>query len=59
MTRLTEPPLRYQLADLNLGLDLMHVTEATAMAAGRWAGRGEKERGDQAAVDAMPEWHRG
>jgi fructose-1,6-bisphosphatase II len=29
------------------------VTEAAAMAAGRWVGRGEKEAGDQAAVDAM------
>jgi fructose-1,6-bisphosphatase II len=53
MTQLPEPPLRYQLPDHNLGLDLMRVTEAAAMAAGRWAGRGEKERGDQAAVDAM------
>ena len=31
----------------------MRVTEAAAMAAGRWVGRGEKESGDQAAVDAM------
>jgi fructose-1,6-bisphosphatase II len=43
----------YQLPDHNLGLDLMRVTEAAAMAAGRWAGRGNKESGDQAAVDAM------
>ena len=54
MTQLPEsPPMRYQLPDVNLGLDLMRVTEAAAMAAGRWAGRGEKEHGDQAAVDAM------
>jgi fructose-1,6-bisphosphatase II len=53
MTRLPEPPLRYQFPDHNLGLDLTRVTEAAAMAAGRWAGRGEKERGDRAAVDAM------
>jgi fructose-1,6-bisphosphatase II len=53
MTQLPETPVRYQLPDLNLGLDLMRVTEAAAMAAGRWAGRGEKESGDQAAVDAM------
>src|ERR671933_843470 len=45
----------YQLPDHNLGLDLMRVTEAAAMAAGRWAGRGDKESGDQAAVDAMRE----
>ncbi|QZY29593.1 class II fructose-bisphosphatase [Nocardioides coralli] len=43
----------YQLPDRNLGLDLMRATEAAAMAAGRWAGLGEKERGDGAAVDAM------
>jgi len=43
----------YQLPDRNLGLDLMRVTEAAAMAAGRWAGRGDKESGDAAAVDQM------
>ena len=48
-----ERPVRYQIPDLNLGLDLMRITEAAAMAAGRWAGRGDKERGDRAAVDAM------
>jgi fructose-1,6-bisphosphatase II len=47
--------VRYQLPDRNLGLDLMRVTEAAAMAAGRWAGRGDKEGGDGAAVDAMRE----
>jgi fructose-1,6-bisphosphatase II len=44
---------RWQLRDRNLGLELMRATEAAALAAGRWAGRGEKESGDQAAVDAM------
>jgi fructose-1,6-bisphosphatase II len=39
--------------DRNLALDLVRVTEAAAMAAGRWVGRGEKEEGDGAAVDAM------
>ncbi len=39
--------------DRNLALDLVRVTEAAAMAAGRWVGRGDKEGGDQAAVDAM------
>jgi fructose-1,6-bisphosphatase II len=39
--------------DRNLALDLVRVTEAAAMAAGRWVGRGEKEGGDGAAVDAM------
>ncbi len=37
----------------NLALDLVRVTEAAAMAAGRFMGRGDKESGDQAAVDAM------
>ena len=39
--------------DRNLALELVRVTEAAAMAAGRWVGRGEKNRGDGAAVDAM------
>ena len=29
------------------------MTEAAALAAGRWVGRGDKEAADQAAVDAM------
>ena len=39
--------------DRNLALELVRVTEAAAMAAGRWIGRGDKESADQAAVDAM------
>ena len=39
--------------DRNLALELVRVTEAGALAAGRWVGRGEKESADQAAVDAM------
>jgi fructose-1,6-bisphosphatase II len=39
--------------DRNLALELVRVTEAAAMAAGRWVGRGDKESADQAAVDAM------
>jgi len=39
--------------DRNLALELVRVTEAAALAAARWAGRGEKEAADQAAVDAM------
>jgi fructose-1,6-bisphosphatase II len=39
--------------DRNLAMELVRVTEAAAMAAGRWAGRGEKASADQAAVDAM------
>ncbi|HEX2026390.1 MAG TPA: class II fructose-bisphosphatase [Nitriliruptorales bacterium] len=37
----------------NLALELVRVTEAAALAAARWQGRGDKEAGDQAAVDAM------
>jgi len=39
--------------DRNLALELVRVTEAAAMAAGRWVGRGNKNGGDGAAVDAM------
>jgi fructose-1,6-bisphosphatase II len=39
--------------DRNLALELARVTEAGALSAGRWMGRGDKEAGDQAAVDAM------
>ncbi|HHB90915.1 MAG TPA: class II fructose-bisphosphatase [Anaerolineae bacterium] len=41
------------LPDRNLAFDLARVTEAAALAAGRWVGRGDKEAADQAAVDAM------
>jgi fructose-1,6-bisphosphatase II len=37
----------------NLALELVRVTEAAALAAGRFMGRGDKEGGDRAAVDAM------
>jgi fructose-1,6-bisphosphatase II len=39
--------------DRNLALDLVRVTEAAALAGARWVGRGDKNGGDQAAVDAM------
>jgi fructose-1,6-bisphosphatase II len=39
--------------DRNLALELVRVTEAAALAAGRWVGRGDKNAADQAAVDAM------
>jgi fructose-1,6-bisphosphatase II len=39
--------------DRNLAMELVRVTEAAAMAAGKWIGRGDKEAADQAAVDAM------
>jgi fructose-1,6-bisphosphatase II len=37
----------------NLALELVRVTEAAALAAGRFMGRGDKEAADQAAVNAM------
>ncbi len=39
--------------DRNLALELVRVTEAAALAAGRFMGRNDKEGGDKAAVDAM------
>src|SRR5205807_10279345 len=45
-------PVR-EAPDRNLALELVRVTEAAAMAAGRWVGRGDKIGGDGAAVDAM------
>ena len=42
-----------QAPDRNLALELVRVTEAAAMGAGRWIGRGDKNAADQAAVDAM------
>lgn len=44
---MTKEPDRY------LGLELVRVTEAAAIAASRWVGRGDKNRADKAAVDAM------
>ena len=46
-TRQTECP------DRNLAMELVRVTEAAALASGRWVGRGMKNEGDGAAVDAM------
>jgi fructose-1,6-bisphosphatase II len=56
MTTTTEPrskERRPEEPDRNLALELVRVTEAAAMAAGRWVGRGDKNGGDGAAVDAM------
>ena len=41
------------LPDRNLALELVRVTEAAALAAGRWVGRGDKNLADNAAVEAM------
>ncbi len=46
-TTLREAPVR------NLAMDLVRVTEAAALASARWLGKGAKEDGDAAAVDAM------
>jgi fructose-1,6-bisphosphatase II len=42
-----------QNPDRNLAMELVRVTEAAALAAGRWLGRGDKNGADGAAVDAM------
>jgi len=39
--------------DRNLALELVRVTEAAAMAAARWVGKGDKNGADGAAVNAM------
>jgi fructose-1,6-bisphosphatase II len=39
--------------DRNLAMELVRVTEAAALASGRWVGRGDKIAADRAAVDAM------
>src|SRR3954469_6458956 len=47
MTAQPQPP------DRNLAMELVRVTEAAALAAARWMGRGEKESADGAATEAM------
>ena len=42
-----------EVPDRNLAMELVRVTEAAALASGRWVGRGKKNEGDGAAVDAM------
>lgn len=42
-----------EIPDRNLALDLVRVTEAAALAAGRWVGRGDKNGADGVAVNAM------
>ena len=42
-----------QAPDRNLAMELARVTEAAALAAGRWLGKGDKNGADGAAVDAM------
>ena len=47
---MNKPEISY---DRNLALDLARVTEAAALAASRWMGRGKKNEADGAAVEAM------
>ena len=42
-----------QAPEKNLAFDLLRVTESAALSAARWLGKGAKEDGDGAAVDAM------
>jgi fructose-1,6-bisphosphatase II len=56
MTEQNMPPqleVSPEAPDRNLALELVRVTEAAAMAAGRWVGRGDKNGADGAAVKAM------
>jgi fructose-1,6-bisphosphatase II len=46
-------PEAHTVPDRNLAVELVRVTEAAALAAARWIGRGDKNRADEAAVDAM------
>jgi fructose-1,6-bisphosphatase II len=46
-------PMSENHPDRNLALELVRVTEAAAVAASRWIGRGDKNAADGAAVDAM------
>lgn len=45
--------INQETPDRNLAMELVRVTEAAALASGRWVGRGMKNEGDGAAVDAM------
>ncbi len=42
-----------EVPDRNLALEIVRTTEAAALAASRWMGRGDKNGADGAAVDAM------
>ncbi len=47
------PDVTPPTVDRNLAMELVRVTEAAAMAAGRWVGRGDKNGADAVAVNAM------
>ncbi len=42
-----------EILDRNLALEVVRVTEAAALSASRWMGRGDEKAADQAAVDSM------
>jgi len=44
---------KYAQMDRNMALEAVRVTEAAALAASRWMGRGDERSADAAAVDAM------
>src|SRR5919199_2212972 len=46
-------PGQQQALDRNIALELVRVTEAAALAAARWMGRGDKKGADGAATNAM------
>jgi fructose-1,6-bisphosphatase II len=50
---MTTPHSVYPAPDRDLAMELVRVTEAAALAAGLWVGRGDKNAADGAAVDAM------
>ncbi|SBW09914.1 Fructose-1,6-bisphosphatase class 2 [uncultured delta proteobacterium] len=50
---ITPSPVTPEAPVRNLAMDLVRVTEAAALASARWLGKGAKEDGDKAAVDAM------
>ena len=47
------PPTAPAFMDRNLALEVVRVTEAAALSACRFVGRGDEKAADQAAVDAM------
>ncbi len=53
MEPLPQEPSTKEPPDRNLAMELVRVTEAAAMAAGRWVGRGDKNGADDVAVQAM------
>ena len=51
----TEPANKDWIMDRNFALEAVRVTEAAALSASHWTGRGEEKAADQAAVNAMRE----